>query len=175
MILTKPQRLLIQLLKMFGTLRIDQAEKLLKIDDETVIFDVAVKPIELGGRVQRIGDFIVLYRNPLKYDYIELLDIVLLLEPKKVSLIQRGSEPFAITFFKEREEKLWRYDICPVKYGLEAVISAQLEDINTSHRMLVFVLEKPEQQNGIEVDCEQCYVWKENGEYKFYKMEERLD
>lgn len=76
------------------------------MDDETAILDVVVKPIELGGRVQRIDDFIVLYKNPIKQGYIELLDIVLLLEPQNVSLIQRGSEHFAITFFKEREKTL---------------------------------------------------------------------
>ena len=35
---------------------------------------------------------------------------------------------------------------------MEAVISAQLKDINTNYRMLVFILEKPEQQHGIEVE-----------------------
>lgn len=49
------------------------------------------------------------------------------------------------------------------------MISAALEGISTKYRMMVFILEKPEQQKSIFVPCEHCFTWKDNGEYRFYK------
>lgn len=93
---------------------------------------------------------------------------MLLLGPDITQPLQRTKEIFALTFYKNRDGKLWRYDICPVAYGTEAVISGQLEGENFKYRMLVFVPEKEEQMQGIYVPCEHCYVLKNNGEYEFY-------
>ena len=45
------------------------------------------------------------------------IDIMLLMEPKHIESVQKGSEPFALTFFRQRQEKLWRYDVCIVTPG----------------------------------------------------------
>lgn len=76
---------------------------------------------------------------------------------------------------KQRRDKLWRYDVCPVAYGTEAVISAQLEGKDNKYRMVVFVLEKEEQMQGIQVTCEHCYVLKNAGEYEFYLYSKKGD
>jgi len=76
---------------------------------------------------------------------------------------------FSVTFFKERNQTLWRYDICSVPLGGEPMISAALEGISTKYRMMVFILEKPEQQKSLFIPCEHCFTWKDNGEYRFYK------
>lgn len=76
---------------------------------------------------------------------------------------------------KQRRDKLWRYDVCPVAYGTEAVISAQLEGKDNKYRMVVFVLEKEEQIQGIQVTCEHCYVLKNAGEYEFYLYSKKGD
>lgn len=99
---------------------------------------------------------------------IEAIDIMLLLGSDANEPYIKGKTPFVLTFFKQREGKLWRYDICHVAYGTETVISAQLENISIKYRMLVFVLEKEEQMKGIRANCEHCYVLKNNGEYEFY-------
>ena len=44
-----------------------------------------------------------------------------------------------------------------------------IEGKNAKYRVIVFVLENPEQQKNIFVSCEYCFAWIEDGEYKFYK------
>ena len=100
---------------------------------------------------------------------------MLLLGPAYTEPYQKGTEPFALTFFKQRRDKLWRYDVCPVAYGTEAVISAQLEGKDYKYRMVVFVLEKEEQMQGIQVTCEHCYVLKNADEYEFYLYSKKGD
>lgn len=169
MFLTTPQKKLLDILREFGTLRTDQAERLLKMDNPAIQLAAHLHPLERGGRVQRHGDCITLQHSPPNTDMMEMIDIMLLLEPEHIAHFQKGAQPFAVTFFKYREDKLWRYDICKVSPGTEPVVTALLEGINAKYRMLVFVLENLAQQHGIRVQCEQCFAWKENGEYKFYK------
>ena len=169
MFLTTPQRNLLDMLQEFGTVRADQAERLLKMDNPTVQLSAQLQPLERGGRIQRSGDWLTLQHARPNPTGAEMLDVMLLLEPERIVHFQKGTRPFAVTFFKYREDKLWRYDICEVKPGTEPMITALLEGINAKYRMLVFVLEAPEQRFGIEVACAHCFAWKENGEYKFYK------
>ena len=85
--------------------------------------------------------------------------------------------PFSLTFFKQRledhhgtqEYRLWRYDVCPVPPGREALTCALLENIEHKYRLVVFVLEKAEQQERVYIPCEHCFVWKDDGEYHFFK------
>lgn len=169
MFLTTPQRHLLDILRQFGTIRTDQAEKLLKMQEPKAQFHLTLRPLEYGGRIQRHGEYLTLQHSLINTDMMEMIDIMLLLEPTHIVQFQKGAHPFAVTFFKNREDKLWRYDICRVVPGTEPVITALLEGINAKYRMLIFVLERPEQQNGLAVQCERCFVWKEDGEYKFYK------
>lgn len=169
MFLTVPQRRLLDILRQFRTIRTDQAEKLLKMEEPKLQFTPMLRALECGGRVRRHGEYLTLQNAPLNTDTIEMIDVMLLLEPKRIEQFQKGDNPIAVTFFKYREDKLWRYDICRVVPGTEAVVNTLLENINAKYRMIVFVLENPEQRYGISVPCERCFAWKEDGEYKFYK------
>ena len=53
--------------------------------------------------------------------------------------------------------------------GREALTCALLENIEHKYRLVVFVLEKAEQQERVYIPCEHCFVWKEDGEYHFFK------
>ena len=97
---------------------------------------------------------------------------MLLMEPEKVELFQQGAPPFSLTFFKQRledhhgkqEYRLWRYDIC-----------ALLETSEHKYRLVIFVLEKAEQQAFVRIPCEHCFVWKEQGKYHFFKYASKED
>ena len=114
---------------------------------------------------------------------IEAIDIMLLMEPEKVELFQQGAPPFSLTFFKQRledhhgkqEYRLWRYDICPVLAGREAMTCALLETSEHKYRLVIFVLEKAEQQAFVRIPCEHCFVWKEQGKYHFFKYASKED
>ena len=167
--LTVPQRRLLDMLRQFGTLHIEQAEKILRMEEPDLLFLPTLRALERGGRVQRHGDFLTLQQAQLNTDITELIDVMLLLEPNYIAHLQTGTPPIDLTFFKFREDKLWRYDICRVVPGTEPMVNAALETMNAKYRMLVFLLADPEQRHGLTVSCERCFVWKENGEYTFYK------
>lgn len=132
-------------------------------------------PLLSGRRIKQSNGYLFSHSGKLDERPIEAIDIMLLLGPAYTEPYQKGTEPFALTFFKQRRDKLWRYDVCPVAYGTEAVISAQLEGKDNKYRMVVFVLEKEEQMQGIQVTCEHCYVLKNAGEYEFYLYSKKGD
>lgn len=121
-----------------------------------------------GRAIRRDNGYLFSRSGKIDERNIEAIDIMLLIGPAPNHVFIRGTDPFVLTFFKWRQNKLWRYDICPVACGTEAVISARLESISTKYRMLVFVPEKEEQMQSLHVNCEHCYVLKTDGRYKFY-------
>ena len=122
------------------------------------------------GQIEKIdGEYILDSNGIIDADIITAIDIMLEIESKTIEMIQKGKSPFTLTFFKHREEKLCRYDICTAKQGLEQLLTAELENINAKYRTVVFVLESPEQQDNLFALCEYCFVWREEGEYHFYK------
>lgn len=169
MLLSRPQKELLDILRQYGAVREDQAKKLLEQHYVDLRFNTIVHQMICGGLVRRENDLLYdrgAYADP---NIILAIDIMLLLEPKQIEVMQKGKAPFELTFFRQRKEKLWRYDICIVDSGKEAVVSAALENIYHKYRIIVFVLESPEQRTKLTATCEHCFVWKENGTYKFYK------
>lgn len=160
--------LILDLLNQFGAVREDQAEKILKSKYPYVTLERTIYPLLTGRKIKRSDGYLFSRNGRLDEKTIEAIDIMLQLGPDFNEPFRKGKDVFALTFFKQRSGKLWRYDICPVAYGTEAVISAQLEGEYTKYRMFVFVPEKEEQMQGIRVLCEHCYVLKNNGEYEFY-------
>ena len=143
-----------------------------------------VHQLECLGQIRRLHGFIS-RTDEEKNDpaVIEAIDIMLLMEPEKVELFQQGAPPFSLTFFKQRledhhgkqEYRLWRYDICPVLAGREAMTCALLETSEHKYRLVIFVLEKAEQQAFVRIPCEHCFVWKEQGKYHFFKYASKED
>ena len=135
----------------------------------TVLLYKTIKPLVAIGDIKEQGEYILDSNGIIDADIITAIDIMLEIESKTIEMIQKGKSPFTLTFFKHREEKLCRYDICTAKQGLEQLLTAELENINAKYRTVVFVLESPEQQDNLFALCEYCFVWREEGEYHFYK------
>lgn len=169
MLLSKPQKELLELTRQYGALRSEQAEKLLQQKYSGLNFNTIVHQMECGGLLQNEQGILCESGRSADPDILLAIDIMLLMEPKHIEMMQKGTRPFALTFFRQRKEKLWRYDVCIAAPGREPVLCAMLEDIRHKYRMVVFVLDSPEQRTKLAVPCEHCFAWKENGAYKFYK------
>lgn len=162
------QQAVLDLLQQFGAVREDQAEKILRFKLPGLLVAKTIAPLLTGRLMRRSNGYLFSRSGKLDDKLIEAIDIMLLMGPAPSESIVRGKDPCVLTFFKWRENKLWRYDICPVAYGTEATISAKLENTGSKYRMFVFVLEKEEQMHGIQANCEHCYVLKKDGEFEFY-------
>lgn len=164
----KDRQLLLEFINLFGAIKHTQAEKLLKLKFPNSLFDMTVNPLLSGRKIRQSGEYLFSRSGKIDDKLIEAIDIMLLLGPDISQPIMKGTQPFTLTFFKSREDKLWRYDICPITYGTEAVVSAMLENVSTKYRMLIFLPEKEEQIKALRVPCDHCYVLNKEGEYKFY-------
>ena len=87
----------------------------------------------------------------------------------------RGQPPFSLTFFKEREQKLCRYDICVVEPGREMVVSAMLESADSNCRVVIAVLESTERGKYLRIPCDTFICIKEKTGYRFYKGGKTID
>ncbi len=168
----KDQQWILELLKIFGAIRYEQANKLLKLKFPDATLERTINPLLTNRMIKRSEGYLFSRSGKIDDKIIEALDLALLIEPDiSQGLIRGKGEPVVLTFFKYRENKLWHYDICPIAYGTEIAVSAKLENTNQKFRMIVFVPEKEEQMEGINISCEHCYVLKNNGEYEFYRCE----
>ena len=166
--MTTDQESMLELLNQFGALREDQTEKMLKHKYPSLEIERTIFPLITSRKIKRSDGYLFSKSGKLDEKIIDAIDIMLMLGADFNEPYLKGKDPFVLTFFKQREDKLWRYDICPVAYGTEAVISAQLEHEGTKYRMFVFMPEKAEQMQGIKVDCEHCYVLKNESTFNFY-------
>lgn len=169
MFLTVPQKYLKGLLKDFGALKKSQIEMLIKIQNQHLTYENTVRPMIHNGEAREIGEFLTSQNGRIVPENIIAIDIMLKIGGEKITVIQKGAEPFEVTFYKHRDDKLWRFDICVVKPGYERVVTSALECINAKYRIVIFVLENPEQQENLIAPCEYCFAWKKDGEYHFYK------
>lgn len=169
MLLSKLQKSLIDILKSYGAVRVDQAIQLLRLEHEKQQWEFTVHQLECGGMVLRDHGYVRLPDRAPDQRILEAVDIMLLLDFPQIQVHEKGTPPFALTFFKVHDQKLWRYDICPVPPGKESVICAQLEGINIKYRLIIFLLETPEQEEQLFIPCDHCFTWKDNGSYRFYK------
>lgn len=167
------QRWILEILKMFGAIRVEQAEKLLKMKFPTATLERTIMPLLTSRLIKRNEGYLFSGSGKIDDKTVEAVDIMLLTEPDiSQGFICGKGEPIVLTFFKWRNDKLWHYDICPIAYGTEAAVSAKLENTNQKYRMIVFVPEREEQMEAIDISCEHCYVLKNNGNYDFYRYKE---
>ena len=169
MLLTVPQKYLMGLLKDFGGLKKYQIELLLKMQNNHSTYERTVTPLVRNGEAMEVADYLTTQKGKIVKENVTAIEIMLKIESDCIEVIQKGTEPITVTFFKMRSEKLWRFDICVVKPGYEMVVTAALENINPKYRTVIFVLEYPEQQENLIAPCDYCFAWMENGEYHFYK------
>lgn len=83
-------------------------------------------------------------------------------------MLLAGEPPFSLSFFKERGEKLYRYDICVAERGREAYITAAAEAKNLKSRIVIFVIEDEKQIPLLKISGEYRFAVKRNGIYHFY-------
>lgn len=178
MLLSKAQKSLLDMLRRVGTMREEAARRLLLMAYPHTSWEPIVHQLECLGQIRRLHGLISRTDEERNVPAtMEAIDIMLLMAEESVELFQPGTPPFSLTFFKQRledhhgtqEYRLWRYDVCPVPAGREALTCALLENIEHKYRLVVFVLEKAEQQERVYIPCEHCFVWKEDGEYHFFK------
>lgn len=169
MLLSKPQKDLLNILRQYGAVREDQARKLLRQHYAELHFEPIVYQMIAGGLIRREDGYLCERYSNIHTDIILAIDIMLLLEPNTIEHMQKATYPFTLTFFKKRQEKLWRYDICIAIPGKEEMLCAALEQIGHKYRLIVIILNSSDQQKKFVIPCEHCFVWKENGKYKFYK------
>ncbi|WP_077534365.1 DUF5697 family protein [Massiliimalia massiliensis] len=169
MFLSKPQKELLEILKQVGSLKELQAKKLIEMKYAKSNWETTAHQLACNGKIYREQGYITLPNQSIDQDIINAVDIMLLIESCHIEIFIKGTKPFSLTFFRQREHKLWRYDICPVPVGKEMIICALLEGINCKYRTIVFLLEKLEQRPCIDTVCDHCFVQKSAHTYHFYK------
>lgn len=169
MLLTVPQKFIKGLIRDLSALKKNQVEIILKMHNENLNYKQTVMPLLNNGILQETGEFLHMRNGRIIPENAIAVDIMLRIESENIEVIQKGAKPINVTFFKKRNDKLWRFDIIVVKPGDERIITAILEGINSKYRTVVFVLENPEQQENLIAPCDYCFAWKKNGDYHFYK------
>lgn len=175
MLLSKPQKFLLEILRKFGCLRREQANLLIRMEFPGITTEPVIHQLVICGMIRQENGIITELARAPDETLLSSIDIMLLIESVHIPLYQKAEYPFTLTFFRERGEKLWRYDICPVKSGTEIAIASVLERINPKFRVIVFVLEREDQKDHLTAPCEHCFVLKQNSEYHFYKPTDRKE
>lgn len=175
MLLSRAQKALINLLERYGALKLEQAEKLLTLQEDygSLHMEPMIRQLEYGGYLSEENGVVIRAGKSADPLLLDSIDIMLLLAPHRfeIDLHQRGRPPFCLTFFKTKGGRLYRYDICPVPAGKESMVGAQLEGLICKYRVLVFVLEDIKQRECLNLHGDCCYAIRENGSYRFYKPE----
>lgn len=166
MLLTKTQRKILEIVREYGGMK---AEMLKRLCPEAYSFEVALHQLEVNRRLTKAGEYlcddtgIICDRNTET-----AFDIMLAVCAEPPEVYCRGRPPFSLTFFKEREQKLCRYDICVVTDGREQVINAMLAVLGGKYGTVIFVLEEMQQAERLTVPPDCRFAVKENTKYTFY-------
>lgn len=171
MLLTKTQRKILEIIREYGGMKADMLKRLCP---EAYSFEVALHQLEVNRRIVRTGEYLCDDTGVIGDRNTETAFEVMLAvcaEPPEVYC--RGRPPFSLTFFKEKDEKLCRYDICAVERGKEPVVSAMLELANPAGRVVIAVLENLDRGEYLRVPCDTYICIKEKTEYRFYTREDK--
>ncbi len=172
MVLNKAQKYVIEALEKLSSLREDQVRFLLRLNFADLKLEQTVKCPILYGLIRRCDNIFYFPGKNIDSKIIDAVDIMIDVSGESLMQYQRGTEPFLLTFFKEKDGKLWRYDICSVAFGTEIVINAALENINTKYRKIIFLLEREEQIPALHVNCEHFFAIKQNNKFHYFRKGE---
>ena len=166
MLLTKTQKKILEIVREYGGMK---AEMLKKLCPEAYSFEVSLHQLEVNRRLIKTGEYycddtaLICGRNTET-----AFEVMLAICGQPPEIYCRGQPPFSLTFFKEREQKLCRYDICVVTDGREQVINAMLAVLGGKYGTVIFVLEEMQQAERLTVPPDCRFAVKENTKYTFY-------
>ena len=171
MLLTKQQHFVFDWLREYGGLKIEHIVALLKMkyDNETLHLEPILRQLTEKQMVKKEGNLYLASGKTADLPLLNALDIMLMLSTKDIQTARRGHEPFLLTFFKQKNEKLYRYDVLTVSRGDEPVVCAQLEGIKHKYRVVILMLDSLDQQELIQIGCDHIFAVTENGGPKFYR------
>lgn len=163
-----------ELLDRYDAVREDQVERLIGIQGKTfgtIRIEPMLQQLANHGDISREGWFIVKTGRQVNKVLIDSLDIMLSLCPHGVELHQRGVGPFSLTFYRNRNARLYRYDVCPVQAGREPLVSAQLEGLVIKYRVIVFMVDNMKQREYLPAVDNCCFAirYENDDTYRFYK------
>lgn len=166
MLLTKTQKKILEIVREYGGMRADMLNSLCP---DAYSFEVALHQLEVNRRLIKTGEYycedtaLICDRNTET-----AFEVMLAICGQPPEIYCRGQPPFSLTFFKEREQKLCRYDICVVTDGREQVVNAMLGGMAGKYGTAIFVLEQKEQAERMIVPPDCRFAVKENAKYIFY-------
>ena len=166
MLLTKTQKKILEIVREYGGMK---AEMLKKLCPDAYSFEVSLHQLEVNRKLIKTGEYycddtaLICDRNTET-----AFDVMLAVCGHPPEIYCRGQPPFSLTFFKEREQKLCRYDICVVTGGREQVVNAMLGGMAGKYGTAIFVLEQKEQAERMIVPPDCRFAVKENAKYIFY-------
>lgn len=166
MLLTNTQKKILEIVREYGGMK---AEMLKKLCPEAYSFEVSLHQLEVNRRLIKTGEYycddtaLICDRNTET-----AFEVMLAICGHPPEIYCRGQPPFSLTFFKEREQKLCRYDICVVTDGREQVVNAMLGGMAGKYGTAIFVLEQKEQAERMIVPPDCRFAVKENAKYIFY-------
>lgn len=166
MLLTKTQKKILEIVREYGGMK---AEMLKRLCPDAYSFEVALHQLEVNRRLIKTGEYycddtaLICDRNTET-----AFEVMLAICGQPPEIYCRGQPPFSLTFFKEREQKLCRYDICVVTDGREQVVNAMLGGMAGKYGTAIFVLEQKEQAERMIVPPDCRFAVKENAKYIFY-------
>ena len=166
MLLTKTQKKILEIVREYGGMK---AEMLKRLCPDAYSFEVSLHQLEVNRRLIKTGEYycddtlLICDRNTET-----AFEVMLAVCGRPPEIYCRGQPPFSLTFFKEREQKLCRYDICVVTDGREQVVNAMLGGMAGKYGTTIFVLEQKEQAERMIVPPDCRFAVKENAKYIFY-------
>ena len=166
MLLTKTQKKILEIVREYGGMRADMLNSLCP---EAYSFEVSLHQLEVTRRLIKTGEYycddtlLICDRNTET-----AFEVMLAVCGRPPEIYCRGQPPFSLTFFKEREQKLCRYDICVVTDGREQVVNAMLGGMAGKYGTVIFVLEGTKQAERLTVPPDCRFAVKENTKYTFY-------
>lgn len=166
MLLTKTQKKILEIVREYGGMK---AEMLKKLCPDAYSFEVSLHQLEVNRKLIKTGEYycddtlLICDRNTET-----AFEVMLAVCGHPPEIYCRGQPPFSLTFFKEREQKLCRYDICVVTDGREQVVNAMLGGMAGKYGTAIFVLEQKEQAERMIVPPDCRFAVKENAKYIFY-------
>ena len=166
MLLTKTQKKILEIVREYGGMK---AEMLKRLCPDAYSFEVSLHQLEVNRRLIKTGEYycddtlLICDRNTET-----AFEVMLAVCGHPPEIYCRGQPPFSLTFFKEREQKLCRYDICVVTDGREQVVNAMLGGMAGKYGTAIFVLEQKERAERMIVPPDCRFAVKENAKYIFY-------